>query len=132
MRTDPRQWIIDDRPTVAAAVRALETLALGIVGKSLARNRRIEVRAIGNVMMRLSAARMRANLGAVNGYQPSDEQQATFRALSQVAVWLQDQTAEPPVAALDQFHAAVVHLDSRLQSAGLSGAGWVRELGRGD
>jgi len=132
MRTDSRQWIIDDEPTVAAVVRALETLSLGIVGKSLASHRRVELRAVGNVMMRLAAARMRANLGAVPGYVPTQQQTATFEALSQVASWIQDETAEPPVAALDQFHAAVVHLDTRLTSAGLSGAGWVRELGRGD
>lgn len=131
LRTDPRQWLIYERGPVEATVRALETMALGIVGRTLAKHSSLPVRGIGNLMMRLAESRVRCSLGLVPGVETTDDRATATRWAIAVSNFALGDGPEP-VQELDELHAAVVHLDSRLQSAGLTGPGWIRDLGRGD
>lgn len=131
LRRDFRQWLIYDEPSVGAVVRALEVVALGMVGRRFAQHQNISVRALGNVMARLAEARLRCALGLVKDVGTTPERRLAMEWAMQVAEWANNGGVEP-VGALDELHAAVFHLDSRLNSAGLAGPGWIRDLGRGD
>jgi hypothetical protein len=100
-------------------------MALAMVGRRLTNHHHISVRAVGTVMQRLAAARTRHHLAG------TDDQRTSLQHVIAVANWAIDGGPEPTVA-LDEVHAAVFHLDSRLVSAGMSGPGWERDLGRGD
>ena len=125
------QWLVHDKKAVAATVRALEVFALGWVGHMLEQHPVIQMRALGNVMSKIAKARTRHMLGQLPHTPATDEATAAMRSMVQVAGWLTGQK-EQPVAALDQLHAAVFYFDSRLNGAGVAGAGWLRELARGD
>ncbi len=128
LRHDPRQWLIYGEGETTAVARALEVLALGIVGRSLAQSPVVQVRAMGNFMMRWSDTRLRYMLGMLGDV--SDEQRAAGEALIQISGFLSGATNEP-TEALDEFHAAVFSLDSKLKEMGIKGDGWMRELARG-
>lgn len=134
LRHDPRQWLIHQRGPVEAVVRALEVMALGMAGRQLAKHPHQSVRAVGNLMLRLASARAGCALGLSKGVDTSEDRRTAMQWAVQVSNWAMspDPRTEPPVQALDELHAAAFQLDSRLNSAGLSGPGWVRDLGRGD
>jgi hypothetical protein len=128
LRHDDRQWLIYKKGPVSAVLRGLETLALGIVGRSLAQNGVVQVRAIGNVMMKISDTRLRYMLGMLGDV--PDEDRAVGEALVKISAWLSTGSGEP-TEALDEFHAAVYALDSKLNNAGVNGDGWFRDLAKG-
>lgn len=131
LRKDPRGWLIYERGPVEATVRALEVAALGIVGRRLASHPNLSVRAIGNVMAKLAAGRLRCGLGLVPGVPTTEDRRLALQWAMKVTGWALD-GGEAPLSELDELHGVVFHLDSRLNSAGLSGPGWERDLGRGD
>lgn len=131
LRKDYRQWLIYDEPSVGATVRALEVVALGMVGRRFAQHENISVRALGNVMTRIAEARLRCALGMVKDVETTPERRVAMEWALQVSEWANNGGPEPTVA-LDELHAAVFHLDSRLNGAGLAGPGWIRDLARGD
>lgn len=131
LRHDPRSWLIYQRGPVEATVRALETMALGMAGRTLAKHPTTAVRAVGNLMLRLAESRVRISLGLVKGQETTEDRRTATQWTIQVSNWAMAGGPEP-TQALDELHAAAVHLDSRLNSAGLTGPGWERDLGRGD
>ena len=70
LRTDFRQWLIYDEPSVRAALRVVETLAMMLAGPKLIQPEDEEVRAIGNIMVKFAETHMRAATGAIKGYEP--------------------------------------------------------------
>lgn len=132
MRRDRSSWSIYHRGPVEAVVRALETAALGMAGRSLSKHGHQPVRAIGHLMLRLSDARTRAALGLVKGAETTEDREEAMRWVIDITRWAADPRTPEPTEALDEFHAAAFHLDSRLNAAGLAGDGWERNLGRGD
>lgn len=127
LRTNERQWLIDTEDPVVAAMEAMEVMALTITGKLLAENGHVEIRAIGNVMMRWADARQRV----LDGEDATDAEQAAIESATEILDWMGGQ-GECPEGALDQFHAVAFTFDSKLQAAGISGPGWYRELARGE
>ena len=131
LRSDVRQWLIYERGPVEAVIRALEVVTLGMVGRRWANHPTLQVRAIGNVMLRLADTRLRAGLGMVDGCPTTLDRRTALQWALKIADHVEGNSPEP-VEELDEFHAAVFHLDSRLSGAGISGPGWIRETGRGD
>jgi len=129
VRTDRRQWLIYDRLGVTATVRALEVLALGIVGRSFESHPVMAVRALGNAMSKIADARTRHMLGLIKGEDTTDQARAAVETIVQLSGWLAGERPEPE--GLDDLYGAVFWFDSRLNGAGLSGSGWLRDLGTG-
>lgn len=130
LRSDARQWLIYDDETLGALMRGLEAYALHICGGPLTRHRHIAVRGIGNLMRKVAShriAEMRANDGA---------QAVVIAHLERIFTWVavgqEGRLAPAPTEALDEIYAAVFRLDSRAQSAGVSGPGVHRQAVRGD
>ena len=130
LRNDPRQWLIYERKSVTSVVKALEILALGIVGKSLASHPSLQVRGLANLMSRVSDARLRTMLGLVGDV--PDEDRASAEGVVKILAWLSGEIKEPPVEILDEFHAAAFWIDHRAGMSGITGGGWERELIRGE
>lgn len=131
LRSDFRQWLIHDEPSCRAALRAVETLAMMMVGPKLARHEDVEIRAIGSVMLKFADTHMRAATGGVEGFEPNEADRAAMENLLLVIPYLGDETPKP-TQALDELHAALFHLDSRLNGMGVAGPGVFREMARGD
>jgi hypothetical protein len=134
LRKDGRQWIIYDDASIEAGVRALEMVALGIVGANYRNHPDLAMRGIANAMLKLSKARLEAGYGLIKGEEPSDELLEATRCAFKVFDYLGDRKQETPypIAEADQLYALLFHLDSRLNSAGISGPGIKRKLARGD
>lgn len=116
MRTDETQWLIHDEPSVTAAVRAVETVALRVAAGTLTRSRHITLRAVGNVMLKIADLR--------KGYSGHHYADAIMKTLMVGPNEYED--------ALDEVHAAVFWLDSQLNKMGTSGNHWSQRLARGD
>lgn len=127
LRTDKRQWFIHDEEPIVAAMEAIEVIALTVTGRLLAENEHVEMRAIGNVMMRWADARQRT----LDGDEATDAEHVAIEFATEILDWMGEQ-GERPEDALDQFQASAFGFDSRLQAAGISGPGWYRELARGE
>lgn len=131
LRTDFRQWLIYDEPSCRAALRVTETLAMMIAGPVLAAKDDVELRAMGNVMLKFAEAHMKACTGQIKDYEPEPAERAAMEDLLMVIPYLGGETRKPNQA-LDELHGALFHLDSRLNGMGVSGGGVFREMVRGD
>ncbi len=125
LRVDIRSWLIYDEESVGAVFRALETAALAGMGHRLASHEAIEVRAVGNVMKRIAATRIRTakKEGGVRWEAMEKMTKLMMYAFGQ---------APPNAEALDELHATVFRIDQRLNSSGSVGPGVHREGVRGD
>lgn len=134
LRKDGRQWLIYDDASVEAGVRALEAIALGIVGANYQNHPDLAMRGIANAMLKLSKARMEAGMGLIKGEDTTDELLEATRCAFKVFDYLGDRTETTPypIAEADQLYALLFYLDSRLNGAGISGPGIKRRLARGD
>jgi len=134
LRKDGRQWLIDDNDSIEAGVRALEAIALGIVGSNYQNHPDAAMRGIANAMLKLSRARMEAGMGLVKGEDTTPELLEATRCAFRVFDYLGDRKQETPypVAEADQLYALLFQLDSRLNGMGLSGPGMKRKLARGN
>lgn len=129
LRTDERQWLIYQEPSVVSAVRAVELVCMLLVGPGLAAHPEIEMRALGNAVERIADARLRYMLGLIKKSQPSDEERVAGRHAATIYAWLNG--GSKPEQASDELWAAVYYLDSYVKGAGIEGAGWQRELVKG-
>ena len=134
LRKDGRQWLIYDKGSVEAGVRALEQVALGVVGRDYKAHPDQAIRGIANAMLKLSRARAEAGLGLVKGAETTDELVEATRCATAVFDWLgaDPATEQYPLVEADQLYALLFHLDSRLNGMGLSGPGLFRRLARGE
>jgi hypothetical protein len=124
IRTDHRQWLIDSEEPVTAATHGVMMLALALAGKLLEENQNIELRAVGNVMGKMSDARYRAMI------EGSELEQSAADLIEQVFAWMGG-AAERPDAALDELHAAMFGLDRHLNSSGLQADTWATRIAKG-
>lgn len=127
LRTDDRQWLIYGEEPVTAGMEAIEVIALTVTGNLLTNNENVEMRAMGNVMLRWADARQRA----LSGEESTDAEKAAIEMATEVLDWMGGQ-GEKPEQAVSDFHALCFEFDSRLQGAGITGPGWYRELARGE
>lgn len=126
LRHDMKQWLIYDEGSVTSVVRALEASSMGWWGAMLERHPDLKVTAIGVALQRLADLRIATMIS-----EGGDSETAVNHA-ARIALWLSTPGLEEPTDALDEFHAALFWLDSRLSGAGTQGPGWFRQLGRGD
>lgn len=131
LRKDARSWLIYDSENMEGAVRALEMVALGIVGQHYRNHPDLAMRGIANTMLKLAKARMEVGLG-LKGDGTTDELREATRCATAVFEFLDGKRTEYPVAEADQLYATLFHLDSRLSQAGLSGPGTLRAIARGE
>lgn len=125
LRTDERSWLIYDDESVGAFVRALEAYALSVVGQRLSRRPEVQLRAVGNLMMRIGEQRgweMMKNDGA---------QREAVELLSRMAAHVAGLNVDD-LQMLEDVHALAVWIDRRARNAGMAGPGVVREAVRGD
>ena len=127
LRTDPRQWLIYQEENVKAGMEAIEVMALTITGTLLARGEEVEMRAIGNIMMRWADARQRT----LSDEEASDLERTAVSHITDILDWMGGQGDEPNDA-LSELHAVAFAFDSQLQGAGIDGEGWYRVLARGE
>ena len=127
LRTDPRQWLIYQEDNVTAGMEAIEIMALTVTGTLLANRPEVEMRAIGNIMMRWADARQRT----MSGEEASDLKQAAVSHATDILDWMGGQ-GDTPDDALSELHAVAFAFDSQLQGAGIDGEGWYRVLARGE
>lgn len=128
LRKDERQWLIYQEEAVVPAIRALEVLALLVAGPVLARHPLIEMRALGNMMLRLGTVREEWMLG-LTSKPVSDEEVAAGRHIATILGEMSGVTNADD--ARDELHAAVFWLDSFLRQSGIKGDGWTKDLARG-
>lgn len=121
LRQDERQWLIYQEDSVVPAIRALEVFAMLIAGPVLAQHPEQSMRALGNVMMRLGAAREESMLSNAE-YETAGKHIAVILG-SMVGAVNADE-------AKDELHAAMFWLDSTLKQAGIKG-GWVADAAMG-
>ena len=132
LRKDGRSWLIYDNDSVEAAVRALETISLGMVGQLFRAHPDPALRGIANSMLKVGLARVEAALGMVKDVETTDELREAVRCAQAVLDYMAGNRNDYPVAEADQLYAALFHLDSRLNGMGLSGPGILRRLARGE
>lgn len=131
LRKDERQWLIYDEESVVSVVRSMEILGLALAGPALARHPDIQLRAVGNVMMGLAPARLKALSGYYGDI--SDENRTASEHLATILDYLRTGIMTPDVhRAIEEFHGAVVWLDGRIRAAGTAGGNWFQELARGE
>lgn len=128
LRTDERSWMIYDEESIGAVVRMMEAYAMSVTGQKLRRRPEIQLRAMGEMMIRL---------GEQRGWEASREDGVNKEAMehfSIIGAYLAGQTVDPVrlTTALDEIHAAVFRLDQKARSAGMQGPGRIKELVRGD
>lgn len=124
LRTDSRQWLIYDDDTLGAVVRMSEAACLSIVGQRLARHPDIELRALGNLWMRMGEQRTMSHI--------LDDSQLGEAARAMTEAMRYAFNGGPKPAVLDELHAAAYRIDDKATGAGVVGPGVVRELVRGD
>lgn len=130
LRTDLRQWLIHDDEAAFATADALDTLAYRIAGSVLAHHEDIELRGVGNFMLRVADVRERRMLGELEGIETTELEQAAIRHIGAVLLYLAG--GERPVEALDELHAVVFSIDSQVQSGGTLVPSPLAGLVRGD
>ena len=128
LRQDQRQWLIYQEEPVTAGIEAIEVIALTVAGSMLASDENVEMRAMGNIMMRWADARQRK----LDGQEANDSEHAAISMAVEVLDWMGEEDAEKPESALEQFHAVAFQFDSTLQGAGINGDGWYSVLARGE
>lgn len=128
LRQDERQWLIYQEESVIPAVRALEVLALLLAGPTLIRHPKIELRALGTMMMKLGQHREMYMLGTGQG-EPTDLETVAGRHLATIIGELAG--VANGVEARDELHAALYWLDSTLNKAGIKGTGWPTDAAMG-
>lgn len=130
LRKDERQWLIYDEESVVSVVRSMEVIGLALAGPALANHRDIQLRAVGNIMMRLAETRLKALSGHFGDV--PDENRISAEHVATILNYLRTGILTPDVhKAIEEFHGAVVWLDGRLRAAGTAGANWFQELARG-
>lgn len=125
LREDPRQWIIYHEAAQEAVVRAIQTAALQMVGQHLAKHPEMQVRAIGTLMLKM------ADVGVRTAFAHGGDRQTAMEHLSKTLAHVYGQ-APIPLEALDDLWATVYQIDHRMNSAGIRGTGFLRDLIRGD
>jgi len=131
LRTDLRQWLIYDDEAAYATADAIDTLAYRLAGSMLARHQDIEMRAIGNYLLRVADARERRMLGEMEGHESTEIEQAAIHHVGVILKWL-GEGGDRPEESLDELHAVVFAIDSKVQSAGATGPSPMAGLVRGD
>lgn len=126
LRDDPRQWIIYGEEQQGAVTRALEAAALQATGQALAKHHDPKVRPIGVMMLKLADTRITTAMRH-GGYR-----QRAVEYLAKITNWVARRPMPRPDAELDEVHAVLFQLDHRLNSAGITGTGYLRDLARGD
>lgn len=122
LRTDERQWLIYQEESVVPAVRALEVFAMLFAGPILAKHPERSMRALGNMMMRLGAAREESMLMSAE-YETAGRHIAVILGeLAGVANADRER---------DELHAALFWLDSTLKKAGIKPGNWVADTALG-
>lgn len=109
-------------------MEAIEVIALTVAGNLLASDENVEMRAMGNIMMRWADARQRK----LDGEEANDSEHSAIYMAQQVLDWMGEEDAEKPKSALEQFHAVAFQFDSVLQGAGINGNGWFQIVARGE
>lgn len=125
LRKDLRSWLIYDDDSIGAVFRALETAALAGLGHRLVSHEAIEVRAVGNVMKRIAATRIKT------ARREGGVRYEAMEKMAKVMAYAFGQ-APPDVEALDEIHATVFRIDQKLNQSGSVGPGVHREGVRGD
>ncbi len=128
LRTDERSWLVYDDESIGAVARGLEAYALSVTGQKLARHEDQRIRSVGHMMVRLGEQRGHEML------QNDGAQRVAMEELSMMGAHLAGIVHDEIECwkALDELHATVFRLDSRLKSAGSVGPGVHRVAGRGD
>ena len=131
LRTDLRQWLIHDDEAAFATADAIDTLAYRLAGSMLAQHAEIEMRAIGNYLLRVADVRERRMLGELKDHDSTELEQAAIHHVGAVLRWIVE-GGERPEQAFDELHAVVFVIDSKVQSAGATGPSVMAGLVRGD
>ena len=131
IRTDSRQWLIHEEENVTVGIKAIEIMALTVTGELLSKNEDVEMRAVGNLMMRWADARQRAMMNGMDGEDSTHLEKSAMVLLTDILDWMGGQ-GEKPEDALEQLHSVAFSFDSTLSGAGITGPGWYRELARGE
>lgn len=128
LRTDERSWIIFDEESIGAVVRMMEAYALSVTGQKLRRHQDQQVRAMGEMMVRMGEHR---GWEAVNAGGLREEAAQHFALLGAHVSGLQHDETRCKKA-LDELHAVVFRLDQKMKVAGSKGPGALQTLVRGD
>ena len=129
LRSDDRQWLIYDDEALGAVMRGLEAWALAVCGNMLENHHHDPLRGIGSFMKKV------ANQRLVLMKRTGGAQEATADWVLLISKWAADKTpwTSDVERALDEFHAAVYRLDSRVNGAGVvAPVGVHRQAVRGD
>ena len=128
LRTDERQWLIHHEEGIGALMRGLEAMALQMTGAQLQRAKLFQLRGLGTLMVRVSAARL------AEMYRNDGAQRVVVEHLRKVMAAMAGHTTwtDDAQTALDELHAINTHTDSRAAAAGVYGPGTVRQGIRGD
>jgi hypothetical protein len=131
LRLDQNQWVIYQEPSVQAAIRAVNIVTSILAGDAMEKHHEMRIRAMGHVAGSLADSQLRYGLGLVEGHDPDEfTRLATEHAVTIISFIKGAESSEASERALDEVHAAVYWLDSRLKAAGITGDGWYRELAR--
>jgi hypothetical protein len=131
LRTDERQWLIYDDEVLGAYTRGLEAWALMVLAQSLRNVGPDRFRALNGIATwchRVAEQRlveMKRNGGA---------QEVVSDWVLLVSRWAAGKTPLTPDVArgIEEFHSVATRLDSRGNSAGITGPGVHRQAIRGD
>ena len=130
---DPRTTLVYDDEAVAAVFRALEGFSMSYLGERWARHEDMEVRALGNVMIKIAEVRHRR----LQGDPPFPKQVIQMVAadnLADILRWFYKGSPadDRPTTALADYAKAIQWLDERCEDMGTQGPGLFREIMRGD
>jgi len=126
LRQDVRSWMIYDDEVLGAVYRAMETASLSMVGQQLAHHPDIEMRGIGNCMMRIASVRIAES-------RDNEAQTEAMMAMGAVMNYAMGQIGKDNVAkAVDEIYASAFRMDQVMKVAGSKGPGIIRVGTRGD
>lgn len=128
LRTDERSWLIYDDESIGAVVRMLEAYALSVTGQKMMRHPEIEIRAVGNMMLRLGETRGAECLQEGGAKGVAAQHMALLGAHLAGIVHNEIQCRK----ALTELHAVVFRLDQKARTTGTKGPGSFRRALRGD
>lgn len=125
---DAIQWLIDDQPTVANVYRAIRAAACAMVGAGLANHPDLEVRAVGNVLIRTAETERKAILD-----DDFDLSTQVIEAVGQLMAYATHPIGSRPAPkSNEEVHAALLYMDRHLRQRGARGDDALQQLARGD
>lgn len=126
LRTDLRQWLIYDDDAAYATADALDALAYRFTGAALSQHEDIELRAVGNFMLKVAEVREKRLSG-------EDATKIELAAITHIAAILQYMVGGPkPEEALSEVQAVVFAIDSKVNASGTRSTSAMAGLVRGD